>query len=90
MRGMLAAAILATTMIGGGANAQAPDPAVAHADYSNPALWLCRPRRHSQCGQLYCMMGDVARWGVGYSIVEGKRPYPRRKVEIRPFPIRDK
>ncbi|HET9160219.1 MAG TPA: DUF3089 domain-containing protein [Caulobacteraceae bacterium] len=25
------------------AQAQAPDPRVAHADYANPALWLCRP-----------------------------------------------
>lgn len=25
------------------AAAQAPDPLVAHADYANPALWLCRP-----------------------------------------------
>src|ERR1700760_305302 len=25
------------------AAAQAPDPTVAHADYANPALWLCRP-----------------------------------------------
>jgi hypothetical protein len=27
----------------GAAAAQAPDPSVAHADYANPALWLCRP-----------------------------------------------
>src|SRR3954469_4811845 len=25
------------------AAAQAPDPTVAHADYANPDLWLCRP-----------------------------------------------
>lgn len=25
------------------AQAQAPDPTVGHADYANPALWLCRP-----------------------------------------------
>jgi pimeloyl-ACP methyl ester carboxylesterase len=29
--------------IGSRAGAQAPDSTVAHADYSNPALWLCRP-----------------------------------------------
>jgi hypothetical protein len=42
MRGMIASAILAA-MASGVAGAQAPDPTVAHADYANSALWLCRP-----------------------------------------------
>jgi hypothetical protein len=42
MRGIIASAVLAVAMAGG-ASAQAPDPKVAHADYSNPALWLCKP-----------------------------------------------
>lgn len=41
MRGLLALAALA--LIHGAALARAPDPAVAHADYADPALWLCRP-----------------------------------------------
>jgi hypothetical protein len=43
------------------------------------------PRRHSQCGQLYLMMGWVARRGVGYNIAEEQRPYPNISVWIRPF-----
>jgi hypothetical protein len=43
MRGFVAGAVLAVAMAGGGAYAQAPDPKVAHADFSNSALWLCRP-----------------------------------------------
>lgn len=42
MRGIVAGAVLAV-MMAGGAHAQAPDPKVAHADYSNPTLWLCKP-----------------------------------------------
>ena len=42
MRGIIAGAVLAMAMAGG-ANAQAPDPKVAHADFSNASLWLCRP-----------------------------------------------
>ncbi|HJV40557.1 DUF3089 domain-containing protein [Caulobacter sp.] len=34
---------LAALMVAHGAMAQAPDPAIAHADYGDPALWLCRP-----------------------------------------------
>ena len=34
---------LAGALWAGTATAQAPDPKVAHADYSNPALWLCKP-----------------------------------------------
>lgn len=36
-------AAFGVAMMGGPALAQAPDPTVAHADYSNDALWLCRP-----------------------------------------------
>ena len=43
MRRLFASAMLAATMMGGQAVAQAPDATVAHADYSNPALWLCKP-----------------------------------------------
>jgi hypothetical protein len=42
MRGILVSAVLAAAAMGS-AHAQAPDASVAHADYSNPALWLCRP-----------------------------------------------
>ncbi len=42
IRNVLAGAALALT-IATSAAAQAPDPTVAHADYANPALWLCRP-----------------------------------------------
>ena len=42
MRGIIAGAVLAVAMAGG-AQAQAPDPKVPHADYSNAALWLCKP-----------------------------------------------
>jgi hypothetical protein len=42
MRGIVAGVVLAVAMAGP-ASAQAPDPKVAHADYSNPALWLCKP-----------------------------------------------
>lgn len=34
---------LFATAIGAAASAQAPDARVAHADYANPAVWLCRP-----------------------------------------------
>ena len=45
MRGMLASMVLAAAAIGSApfAFGQAPDPTVAKADYSNPALWLCKP-----------------------------------------------
>lgn len=43
MRGILVSAVLAVAMAGGAAHAQAPDTTVAKADYSNPALWLCKP-----------------------------------------------
>jgi len=43
MRAFFASAVLAAAMVGGAASAQAPDPKVAHADYSNAALWLCKP-----------------------------------------------
>ncbi|MBI1339049.1 DUF3089 domain-containing protein [bacterium] len=46
LRAIGAAALLglgAWVAAGGAANAQAPDPLVARADYSNDALWLCRP-----------------------------------------------
>jgi hypothetical protein len=39
---MLMAAGMAALMATGAA-AQTPDAKVAHADYANPALWLCRP-----------------------------------------------
>ena len=39
----LICAMAATMAVCGPAAAQAPDPQVAHADYANPALWLCRP-----------------------------------------------
>jgi Protein of unknown function (DUF3089) len=43
MRRLVASAMLAAAMMGGQALAQVPDAAVVHADYANPALWLCRP-----------------------------------------------
>jgi hypothetical protein len=46
MRIGFAGAVLAAAMTGSAAlpvQAQAPDPRIAKADYSNPALWLCRP-----------------------------------------------
>jgi hypothetical protein len=42
MRGFVAGAVLAVAVTGG-AYAQAPDPKIPHADFSNAALWLCRP-----------------------------------------------
>ena len=42
IRKMFAGVALILTLATG-AQAQAPDPTVAHADYANPALWLCRP-----------------------------------------------
>jgi hypothetical protein len=42
MRGTIAGAFLAVAMTGG-AYAQAPDPTIPHADFSNASLWLCRP-----------------------------------------------
>src|SRR5262245_55301673 len=42
MRGIIAGAVLAVAMAGG-ASAQAPDPKIAHADFSKPELWLCKP-----------------------------------------------
>src|ERR1700748_357588 len=39
---LLCAAILAGA-VATSAAAQAPDPKIPHADYANPALWLCRP-----------------------------------------------
>jgi Protein of unknown function (DUF3089) len=41
-KAMLYAAALSAA-VATSAAAQAPDPTVAHADYANPALWLCRP-----------------------------------------------
>lgn len=47
MRSIFAGAALAAAMMGSAhaptAFGQAPDPKVAHADYSNAALWLCKP-----------------------------------------------
>ncbi len=43
MRNWAVGVALGVAMIGGPAMAQAPDPTVAHADYANDALWLCRP-----------------------------------------------
>jgi hypothetical protein len=41
---MMAAGLASALAMGGAAAAQgAPDPTVAHADYADPALWLCRP-----------------------------------------------
>ena len=37
------AALAAAAALAGPVCAQAPDPKVAHADYANPALWLCKP-----------------------------------------------
>lgn len=34
---------LAALAVAHGAEARAPDPTVPHADYADPALWLCRP-----------------------------------------------
>ena len=42
IRTMLAGVAL-VLLLTASAQAQAPDPTVAHADYANPALWLCRP-----------------------------------------------
>jgi pimeloyl-ACP methyl ester carboxylesterase len=42
LKHILTAAALSAVMLTPAA-AQAPDPKVAHADYANPALWLCRP-----------------------------------------------
>ncbi|MET3666553.1 DUF3089 domain-containing protein [Caulobacter sp. 1776] len=36
-------AVLALMAAHGAALARVPDPAVQHADYTDPALWLCRP-----------------------------------------------
>ena len=41
-KGKFWATVLSAAMATSAA-AQAPDPTVAHADYANPALWLCRP-----------------------------------------------
>ncbi|MBI1361179.1 MAG: DUF3089 domain-containing protein [Alphaproteobacteria bacterium] len=43
VRHALATAVVAGLSALGAARAQAPDPGIAHADYSNPAIWLCRP-----------------------------------------------
>lgn len=40
---MFAAAAFGAAILTTPALAQAPDPTVAHADYANPALWLCKP-----------------------------------------------
>ncbi len=40
LQGLLSLVLLAAA---NGAAAQAPDPTVPHADYADPALWLCRP-----------------------------------------------
>jgi pimeloyl-ACP methyl ester carboxylesterase len=42
IKGAFYAAVLGA-VVATSAQAQAPDPTVAHADYANPALWLCRP-----------------------------------------------
>jgi hypothetical protein len=42
IRNVLAGLAL-TLSLATSAAAQAPDATVAHADYANPALWLCRP-----------------------------------------------
>ncbi|HVI33913.1 DUF3089 domain-containing protein [Phenylobacterium sp.] len=41
--GLACAVLLATILAPLTVAAQAPDPTVAHADYGDPALWLCRP-----------------------------------------------
>ncbi len=43
LRQLSVAAAMAGAMLTASAHAQAPDPRIAGADYSNPALWLCRP-----------------------------------------------
>lgn len=42
-RSWIVTGCVALAWMAGVAVAQAPDPLIAHADYSNPALWLCRP-----------------------------------------------
>ncbi len=44
---MLMRLIVAAAMAVAGAAQAAPDPKVAHADYANPELWLCRPDKAS-------------------------------------------
>lgn len=39
----LAAGLAAAATAWAGAGAQTPDPRIPHADYSNPAVWMCRP-----------------------------------------------
>ncbi len=39
----LAAGLAAATAACAAAGAQIPDARIAHADYSNPAVWMCRP-----------------------------------------------
>ncbi len=41
--GVVGFGLLGLGLMGGVASAQAPDPKVAHADYANNALWLCKP-----------------------------------------------
>ncbi|MGZ6018232.1 MAG: DUF3089 domain-containing protein [Phenylobacterium sp.] len=43
IRNVLAGVAATLILAASAAQAQAPDPTVAHADYANPALWLCRP-----------------------------------------------
>jgi pimeloyl-ACP methyl ester carboxylesterase len=44
LRSTIAAGLIGTALLGASAQAQsAPDVKVAHADYSNPAIWLCKP-----------------------------------------------
>ena len=43
MRSIVAGVLLGLGLMAGTASAQAPDPKVAHADYTNNALWLCKP-----------------------------------------------
>ncbi len=46
----LIAGVALTLAVTTSVQAQAPDPAVAHADYANPSLWLCRPDlRDNKC-----------------------------------------
>ncbi len=40
---LLATGMLAATAISASAFAQVPDARIPHADYANPALWMCRP-----------------------------------------------
>lgn len=39
----LMASLLFAAMVSGNAQTGVPDPKIPHADYANPALWLCRP-----------------------------------------------